>query len=133
MQLFDLIVNHGLKRGMVVISLAGHDSKRIFVVSKVEGRYAWIVDGHLRPVEKMKKKKVRHLCALGSLPDPAALDEALQQVQNGEKNARVRKLIKQFLAENQSGLRQPVLDNKDPQASDCQRAAEPAAEPYATT
>ena len=115
MQLFDLIENRGLKRGMVVMSIAGHDSRRIFIVVKVEGRYAWIVDGHLRPVEKMKKKKVRHLCALGSLTDPAALDEAFQQVQDGEKNARVRKLIKQFLAANQPGQRQLAPDDPDAQ------------------
>ena len=40
MQLFDLIENRGLKRSMVVLSMAGHDSKRIFIVVKVEGRYA---------------------------------------------------------------------------------------------
>lgn len=124
MQLFDLIENRGLKRSMVVLSMAGHDSKRIFIVVKVEGRYAWIVDGHLRPVEKMKKKKVRHLCALGSLADPMALDEAFQQVQDGEKNARVRKLIKQFVAANQPGQRQPAPDDLDSQPEDCQSAAE---------
>jgi len=102
MQVFDLIENHGLTRGMVVMSTAGHDSQRIFIVCQVEGRYAWIADGHLRPVERMKKKKVRHLCALGVLEDPTALDEAFKQVQTGEQNARIRSLIKQFLIASQN-------------------------------
>ena len=125
MQVFDLIENHGLKRGMVVMSLAGHDSKRVFVICKVEGRYAWIADGHLRPVEKMKKKKVRHLCALGSLADPAILDEVDQQHQNGEKNARIRKLLKQFLASHQPGQGLASPADAGEQNGDCPYTAEP--------
>lgn len=111
MQLFDLLENRGLKRGMVVMSLAGHDSRMIFLVYKVEGRYAWIADGHLRPVERMKKKKVRHLRALGLPEEPAAWDSLDQLTQDGEKNARIRHILKQFVDLRSENLPQdPIID-----------------------
>lgn len=111
MQLFDLLENRGLKRGMVVMSLAGHDSRMIFLVCKVEGRYAWLADGHLRPVEKMKKKKVRHLRALGFPETPSAWESLDQLTQDGEKNARIRQILKQFVDSRSENLPQnPIID-----------------------
>jgi ribosomal protein L14E/L6E/L27E len=133
MHVFDLIENHGLVRGMVAMSTAGHDSQRIFIVCQVEGRYAWIADGHLRPVERMKKKKVRHLCALGALQDPRALDEALSQVQTGEQNARIRTLIRQFLSARQPVEHQDDTLDQDQPAQTGEDHASTATEPDTTT
>lgn len=47
--------------GQLVYSIAGRDAGRPFVVIRKEEAYAYIADGRLRPLEKPKKKKIKHL------------------------------------------------------------------------
>lgn len=47
----------------VVVSAAGRDRGRAFVVLALDGEYAHVADGRLRKVEKPKKKKLKHLRA----------------------------------------------------------------------
>lgn len=59
----------------VVVSLKGHDKGRLFAVIGFAGEgYALIADGKVRRLEKPKKKKLKHLRAIGrlSLPEPGA-------------------------------------------------------------
>lgn len=49
------------ERGIVVISKAGKDKDMLFAVLKTEGLYCYIANGKLRPIEKTKRKKLRHL------------------------------------------------------------------------
>lgn len=50
-----------LERGCVVKSAAGRDADRFYVVFRVEDGFAWIADGKIRPLERPKKKNVKHL------------------------------------------------------------------------
>ncbi|MGI6160973.1 MAG: RNA-binding protein [Christensenellales bacterium] len=53
-----------IETGRVVLSKAGRDSGRYFVVVKVEDdMYAYIADGVLRKLGKPKRKKIKHLTA----------------------------------------------------------------------
>lgn len=48
--------------GSVVLSMAGRDKGRFFlVVAIVDDKYVKIADGELRPQEKAKLKKIKHL------------------------------------------------------------------------
>lgn len=47
--------------GMVVKSMAGHDSGSYYAVIRAENGFAYIADGKLRKVEKPKKKNPLHL------------------------------------------------------------------------
>ena len=48
--------------GSVVLSAAGRDKGRFFlVVAIVDDKYVKIADGELRPQEKAKLKKIKHL------------------------------------------------------------------------
>jgi len=50
------------KAGDVVLSIAGRDSGRYFIVIEViDGEYLMLTDGMLRKVEKPKKKKYKHV------------------------------------------------------------------------
>lgn len=53
-----------LQPGRVVLSKAGRDAGRRFVVLRVDESFAYVADGDLRKVEALKKKKHRHLRAL---------------------------------------------------------------------
>lgn len=47
--------------GMVVISAAGHDCGRCFVVTDADGRYAYLADGKERRLAAPKKKNLKHI------------------------------------------------------------------------
>ncbi len=49
-----------LKIGAVVQSVRGHD-EGFFAVLQREGKFAYLANGKQRPLEKPKKKNVRHL------------------------------------------------------------------------
>lgn len=52
-----------IEPGRVVLSRAGRDAGRRFVVLRADGLYAYVADGDLRKAEAPKKKKYRHLRA----------------------------------------------------------------------
>jgi len=47
--------------GMFARSLAGHDKGKLYLISKVEDEYVYLVDGRLRTVDKPKKKRRKHI------------------------------------------------------------------------
>lgn len=47
--------------GYLCISMAGHDRLQKYVIMNEEKEYVWLCDGKLRPVEKLKKKKKKHI------------------------------------------------------------------------
>ena len=47
--------------GSVCLSVAGHDKGKAFIVMKVDGEYAYIVNGKNRKKQNPKKKKIKHL------------------------------------------------------------------------
>ena len=77
--------------GQVVVSRAGRDIGRRFVVTKViDDNYVHICDGDLRRVEKPKKKKIKHLEPTGDKLE--ALEEKLKS--NARiSNADIRKAL----------------------------------------
>ena len=46
------------KKGMLAVSKAGHDKDSWYVVLKIEGNYAYLVNGKTKTLEKPKKKKL---------------------------------------------------------------------------
>jgi len=52
----------GLEIGRIVTSTAGRDKGQIFVVvGRLDHRYVLVSDGEKRPLDRPKKKNVRHL------------------------------------------------------------------------
>ena len=50
-----------IEQGCIVSSLKGHDTGRVYVVVKVDGEFALVVDGNYRPLQNPKKKRIKHL------------------------------------------------------------------------
>lgn len=74
-------------RGSVVKSKAGHDKGDFFVVLNLDSEYAFICDGKHRPLEKVKKKKFKHLFATNKvLPEDTF-----------ETNRKIRKALSTFI------------------------------------
>lgn len=78
-----------LHPGDVVLSRAGHDKDRLFVIMEtVDEQYVRIADGETRKIEKTKLKKRKHLKAVPGI----RLDlETKPQL----LNADIRKFLKQ--------------------------------------
>ncbi len=56
--------------GQIVVSKAGRDAGKRFIVTKVvDGQFVQITDGDLRRVEKPKKKKIKHLEPTGEVAE----------------------------------------------------------------
>lgn len=47
--------------GQMVLSDAGHDRGKIYVILKIQGETLWVADGVRKTVEQPKKKNIRHV------------------------------------------------------------------------
>ncbi len=80
--------------GQVVLSKAGRDAGRIFVVTGlIDDNYVLISDGSSRRLENPKKKKLRHLIITNNVIEAIA-----QKISSGEKctNAELRKALVEY-------------------------------------
>ncbi|AUG58901.1 MAG TPA: RNA-binding protein [Ruminiclostridium sp.] len=77
--------------GRVVLSIAGRDAGRVFVVvGRIDDKHVLISDGDLRRIEKPKKKKIKHIKATKEVILP--LKEKLSK---GDRisNSEIRKAL----------------------------------------
>ena len=58
-----------IEAGMLAISRAGHDKDTCSIVWDMDETYVWLVDGRLRPLEKPKKKKRKHIQIQYTIPE----------------------------------------------------------------
>lgn len=82
--------------GQIVISRAGRDVGRKFVVVRViDDLYVEICDGDLRKVEKPKKKKIKHLNITDDMAEGLA-----EKLKSGDRitNAEIRKALVDFVS-----------------------------------
>lgn len=79
-----------IEPGRAVLSKAGRDAGRYFVVLQMDETYAYIADGSLRKVEALKKKKHRHLRSTKEL-----FPNIVEILKNGNlpSNAEIRKCL----------------------------------------
>ncbi len=74
-----------IREGQIVISKAGRDINRKFVILKIiDENYVLISDGRLRKIDKPKLKKNKHLQKTNSFID---LEELYKLNDSGQKNA----------------------------------------------
>lgn len=78
--------------GMFATSLAGHDKGQIYIIIKEEGEYVYLSDGHIRGIEKPKKKKKKHIQIMKTGID-AALTEKIR-TQQTVCNEEIRHALK---------------------------------------
>ena len=77
-----------LKEGMLVKSLAGHDKGRIYVISRGDGEYVYLLDGDRRILGQEKKKNRRHVQLIKVMcPLPLSdekIKETIKKYQHGQ-------------------------------------------------
>ncbi|MBR7033273.1 MAG: hypothetical protein IKI03_06565 [Clostridia bacterium] len=87
--------NEVLRAGSVVVSTAGRDRRRVFIVTDVTeeaGRImAAVSDGSLRKIAKGKRKNVRHLRVIG-----AVTENELAKLIDEPSDGFIKKLIGKY-------------------------------------
>lgn len=77
--------------GMLAWSRAGHDCGQLYMILDVQGEYVFLTDGRLRPLEKPKKKKKKHVQVIRQIP------EELEQLGiSNVKDEDIRRIIRRF-------------------------------------
>ena len=79
--------------GSVVISKAGRDKGRSFIVVEMEGEFAYLCDGDLRKSDSPKKKKLKHLAVTNTVCDYVS-----NKIKEGKKvtNTEIRRALAEF-------------------------------------
>ena len=83
-----------IKPGSVVLSRAGRDAGRYFIVKEVlDEQYVSIVDGELRKIVKPKKKKLKHVRNTG-----VVMDELAKRFKRKSRitNSEIRDVLKEY-------------------------------------
>ncbi|WP_105616883.1 KOW domain-containing RNA-binding protein [Vallitalea okinawensis] len=80
--------------GQIVKSKAGRDKDHYFIIIEDLGEYVYLVDGHLRKLEKPKKKKKKHLQTINVI-----VNDLKEQIIEGYKitNADIRKALELYV------------------------------------
>ena len=60
-----------MERGMIVASAAGHDKGQLYLVVEAEERAVLLADGKNRPLDRPKRKNVKHVQLIGVCTHPA--------------------------------------------------------------
>lgn len=80
-----------MREGEIVRSLAGRDEGKVFiVVKKVDDLFVLIADGKCHPIEKPKRKKIKHLASLGQ----SEIGQKQHPVTNGELRRALAQTMK---------------------------------------
>ena len=79
--------------GDIVLSKAGRDSGKHYIVVSMEDNFVFICDGDLHKTDKPKKKKIKHVSATGSASEYVA-----GKLSEGSKvtNTELRRAIQEF-------------------------------------
>lgn len=78
--------------GKFAISRAGHDKEQVYVIVAKEGDFVYLCDGKYRPVQKPKKKRIKHIQIIEHTVD----EELLRKLRNAEMvmNEQIKYAIK---------------------------------------
>ncbi|MBP3619579.1 MAG: KOW domain-containing RNA-binding protein [Clostridia bacterium] len=80
-----------LQTGDVVVATAGKEKNQIFVVTKIENNFCYLVDGKRLKLTKPKKKSLKHVqkaCKIG-------FEEDKLKSEQEKVNAEIRKFLKE--------------------------------------
>lgn len=83
-----------MRIGNVVEALAGKEKGQLFVIVKLDDKYAYLSDGKRLRKDKPKKKSLKHI--------KLVCQEALSEGSVMDNNQRVNALIRKFLQEKRS-------------------------------
>ena len=81
-----------VSQGSLVVSIAGHDKGKLFLVVDCIDKFVYLADGKLRKITALKKKNIKHI----KLVTTANLKEFADRIKMGKPvgNEKLHKAIK---------------------------------------
>ena len=61
--------------GMLAKSKAGHDTGKVYVIMDIDDTYVYLADGRIRTLDKLKRKKKKHVQIICKKFDVTAIDD----------------------------------------------------------
>ena len=61
--------------GMLAKSKAGHDTGKVYVIMDIDDTYVYLADGRIRTLDKLKRKKKKHVQIICKIYDVTAIDD----------------------------------------------------------
>lgn len=61
--------------GMLAKSKAGHDTGKVYVIRDIDDTYVYLADGRIRTLDKLKRKKKKHVQIICKKYDVTAIDD----------------------------------------------------------
>lgn len=83
-----------VKEGAFAKSKTGHDCSEIYVIIKCDDEYAYLVNGKTKPLDKPKKKKLKHIQFIDYM-EPVIIEKINNNLLNNED---IKKAIKNYKA-----------------------------------
>ena len=85
--------------GMLARSKAGHDKDMLYVIIEEDKECVYLSDGRLRTLDRLKKKKKKHIQIIRHIPDSGILDK----IRRGHQvtNEEIKRMIKISQDKNQ--------------------------------
>ena len=77
--------------GMLAVSRAGHDRRRLYVILREEDEYVYLADGRNRTVKEPKKKNKKHIQVIKKV--------RMEQPAGGYSDLEIKKTIKMYQEE----------------------------------
>lgn len=76
----------------LAVSRSGHDKDSVYVIIKEEASLAYLADGKAKPIERPKKKNIKHIQIIKNLP------KEITQVftQQDFRNEEIKRAIKLY-------------------------------------
>ena len=84
------------EKGMLAKSLAGHDKGRIYVIINIEETQVYLANGETRTLDKLKKKKKKHVQLIRQKNDIENADDAsIKSILNNYKKTETIELMEE--------------------------------------
>lgn len=85
--------------GTVVVSKSGRDRGRVYLVIDSDESFLFLADGDKRPFARPKKKRHRHVSAVGQIESGGVLIDRIQSIKVGaDQSALIRRELTVFAA-----------------------------------
>ena len=73
---------------MLAVSRAGHDNTKTYVIVDEEGEYVYLADGHIRTVDRPKRKNKKHIQVIKKVQ--------MERPTDGFKDLEIKRTIKVY-------------------------------------
>lgn len=85
-----------VEAGMMAVSRAGHDKDTLYLILRIDGDMADLSDGRLKPKEKPKKKRLKHLQVIrriqGGFQEESITNEEIRyQLKEYQREVKLRR------------------------------------------